>query len=247
MIFGPFDRTEIYANAGYGFHSNDARGATLRQDPSTGEPADPVTPLARAKSAELGVRSLPLPGWQTTLALWGLDIASELVFSGDAGTTEPSRPSRRYGVEWSNYFRVLPWMTLDADLSLSKARFRDADPVGSAIPGAVQTVVSAGVATDNRSGFFGSLRVRYFGPRPLIEDSSVRSQASTTVNALLGYELVRGLRAQVEVFNLLNAKVSDIDYFYASRLPGEPAIGIDDIHFHPTTPRSARVAVAYAF
>lgn len=247
MIFGPFDQTEIYANAGYGFHSNDARGATITVDPSTGEPAQRVTPLARAKAAEIGVRSLPLPGWQTTVALWGLDIASELVFVGDAGTTEASRPSRRYGLEWSNVFRVRPWMTLDADLSLSKARFRNDDPAGPFIPGAVQNVLSSGVSVDRLGDFFGSLHVRYFGPRPLIEDDSVRSKASTTVNALLGYEIVRGLRAQVEIFNLFDAKVSDVDYLYASRLAGEPAGGIDDVHSHPAQPRSARVALRVGF
>ena len=247
MIFGPFDQTEIYANAGYGFHSNDGRGATTRFDPSTGEPVSPVTPLARAKAAEVGVRSLPIPNWQTTVAVWGLDIASELVFSGDAGTTEPSRPSRRYGVEWSNSYRALPWMTLDADLSLSKARYRDEDPAGNLIPGAVQNVVVAGVSVDQFASLFGSIRVRYFGPRPLIEDGSVASKASTTVSALVGYELMRGLKAQVEVFNILNARVSDVDYYYASRLPGEPAGGVDDVHFHPAQPRSARFSLVFGF
>jgi len=247
MIFGPFDQTEIYANYGYGFHSNDARGATIRFDPSTGEPAQPVTPLARAEAAEVGVRTFPVKGWQTTVAFWGLDIDSELVFVGDAGTTEASRPSRRYGVEWSNYYRVLPWMTLDVDLSFSKARFRDDDPAGNLIPGAVQNVVVGGVSVDSLANFFGSLRVRYFGPRPLIEDGSVNSKASTTLSALVGYELIRGLRAQVEVFNILNAKVSDIDYYYPSRLPGEPEAGVDDVHFHPTQPRSARLSIVYGF
>ena len=247
MIFGPFGQTELYANFGEGFHSNDARGATIRVDPSTLEPAAPVTPPVRAQAAELGVRSLPLPGWQTTVAFWGLDLASELVFAGDAGTTEPSRPSRRYGVEWSNVFRVRPWLTLDADLSLSRARFRDEDPAGPFIPGAVESVASAGASVDRLGDFFGSLRVRYFGPRPLIEDDGVRSKASTSVNALLGWEIVRGLRAQLEILNVFDAKVSDVDYFYASRLPGEPAGGVDDVHFHPAQPRSARVGLTYGF
>jgi outer membrane receptor protein involved in Fe transport len=193
------------------------------------------------------VRSILLPGWQTTLALWGLDIASELIFVGDAGSTEASRPSRRYGVEWSNSYRLVRWLTLDADVSFSKARFRDSDPAGNRIPGSVETVVGAGLTADDLQGFFGSFRVRYFGPRALIENDSVRSKASTTVNALVGYELVRGLRARVEIFNLFDAKTSDIDYFYASRLPGEPAGGVEDIHFHPTAPRSARFSLAWAF
>jgi outer membrane receptor protein involved in Fe transport len=108
-------------------------------------------------------------------------------------------------------------------------------------------VVAAGVSVDSLASVCGSLRVRYFGPRPLVEDGSVSSKATTTVNALLGYELIRGLRAQVEVYNLLNAKVSDIDYDYASRLPGEPAGGVDDVHFHAVAPRSARVGLVYGF
>ena len=246
-IFGPYGQTEFYANAGYGFHSNDARGATITRDPLSGEPADPVTPLARAVSAEVGVRSMILPRWQSTLAVWGLGIDSELIFIGDAGSTEASRPSRRYGVEWSNYFRVLPWMTVDVDYSYSEARFRDDAPEGNFIPGAVQNVVAAGVSVDSIGDVFGSVRLRYFGERPLTEDNSVRSPASTTVNLMLGYELARGLRAQAEVFNVFDAQVSDIDYFYASRLPGEPAGGVDDIHFHPTQPRSVRFSVVYGF
>ncbi|MCI0635207.1 MAG: TonB-dependent receptor, partial [Actinobacteria bacterium] len=201
-IFGPYGQTELYANAGYGFHSNDARGATITRDPATGETAPRVTPLARAFSAEVGARSMILPRWQSTLAVWGLGIDSELTFVGDAGSTEASRPSRRWGVEWSNYFRVLPWMTLDLDYSYSNARFRDDAPEGSFIPGAVQNVVGAGVSVDSIADFFGSIRLRYFGPRPLVEDNSIRSDASTTVNLMLGYELVRGLRVQGEVFNL---------------------------------------------
>ena len=247
MIFGPYRDTEIYGNLGYGFHSNDARGTTITREPVTGEPAQRVTPLARAISAEAGVRSMILPRWQSTLALWGLDIASELVFVGDAGTTEASRPSRRYGVEWSNYFRVLPWMTVDLDYSYSVARFRDDAPEGNFIPGAVQNVVAAGVSVDSVGDVFGSIRLRYFGPRPLIEDNSVRSEASTTINLMLGYELVRGLRAQAEVFNLFDAKASDIDYDYASRLQGEPVGGVNDVHFHPTSPRSVRFSVVYGF
>lgn len=247
MIFGPFNGTEIYANAGFGFHSNDARGATITVDPKTGDPVQKVTPLARAKSAEIGVRSIIVPHLQTTLALWGLDIGSELVFSGDAGNTQASRPSRRYGVEWSNFYRPARWLTVDADLSLSKAQFRVDDPIGNSIPGAVQTVFASGLSVDNLGQTFGSLRFRYFGPRSLIEDDSVRSKATTTVNALLGYRFTQGLRAQLEVLNVLDAKVSEIDYFYTSRLQGEPAQGVDDIHFHPTSPRAARFSIAYGF
>ena len=247
LPFGPWAATEIYANAGLGFHSNDARGAVIRIDPKTGAPADRVTPLVRAKGAEVGVRTVRVRGLQSTVALWYLGLDSELLFVGDAGTTEAGRPSRRLGLEWSNYARVTPWLTLDGDLSFSRARFADDDPAGNVIPGALDRVISAGVTVSPQRSLFGSLRVRHFGPRPLIEDASVTSRSTTLWNAEAGYRVSSRARLVLEVFNLFDAEVSDIDYFYASRLPGEPAEGIEDVHTHPSLPRSARVALQLSF
>jgi len=247
LVFGPFSNTELYLNGGTGFHSNDGRGATLTVDPTTLEPLEKVKPLVRAKGAEVGVRSTNLRGFQTTLAVWLLDLDSELVFSGDAGDTEPSRASRRVGFEWANYWSVNRWLTLDADLAYSRARFTQYDPVGDHIPGAIEGVASAGLSVNDRSGFFGSLRYRYFGPRALIEDNSVRSTASTEVNLRAGYRLTKDLHVTLDVFNLFNQQSSDIDYYYTSRLPGEPLDGVADVHFHPVDKRSFRGSLAYSF
>ena len=176
------------------------------------------------------------------MALWTLNVASELLFVGDAGKTQASRPSRRYGVELANYYAPRRWLTLDGDVSWSNARFTDIDPVGDRIPGSVTTVISGGVTLDSLHDVFGSLRLRYFGPRALTEDDSVRSKATSLINLQLGYRLARNLKIGVDVFNRLDARDSDIDYYYTSRLPGEPAGGVDDIHFHPTLLRTkARV------
>ena len=234
-------------NAGTGFHSNDARGAVITVDPVSGEPVAPVTPLVRAKGAEIGLRTVRIRGLQSTVALWYLGIDSELLFVGDAGTTEPGRPSRRVGIEWTNYARLAPWMTVDADLAFTNARFTDDDPAGALIPGALDRVISAGVTIEPRESVFGSLRVRHLGPRPLIENGSVNSKNTTIWNGEVGYRLSNRARLVLEAFNLFDAEVSDIDYFYASRLPGEPADGVEDIHTHPALPRSARVGIQFAF
>ena len=247
VVIGPWRGTELYVNGGFGFHSNDARGATITVDPAAGDPAPRVTPLARARGAEVGVRSVRVPHLQTSLALWTLALDSELIFVGDAGTTEAGRPSRRYGVEWANYYSPASWLTLDVDVSLSRARFTDADPAGNVIPGAVSTVVQGGVTVDSVKNVFGSVRWRYFGPRALIEDVTVRSRATSLVSLEAGYRLTRSLRLAVDVFNVLDARHSDVDYFYASRLPGEPAEGIEDVHLHPTLPRTARVSLSVGF
>ena len=79
------------------------------------------------------------------------------------------------------------------------------------------------------------------GSRPLIEDASVRSKVTGLVNLEAGYRITKGVRLALAVFNLLDARASEIDYYYTSRLPVEPLGGIDDVHFHPTLPRTARV------
>ena len=246
-VFGPWSGTEIYGNAGMGFHSNDARGAAIRVDPSTGGPADPVTPLVRAKGAEVGLRTVRIPGVQSTIALWYLGLDSELLFVGDAGTTEAGRPSRRIGFEWTNYGRATPWLTWDADLAWTNARFTNDDPVGDHIPGALDRVISAGVTVEARQPIFGSLRVRHFGPRALIEDASVSSRSTTLWNGEIGYRLSDKARFVVEIFNIFDVEASDIDYFYASRLQGEFEEGMEDIHTHPALPRSAWFGFRYAF
>lgn len=118
LVFGPFDKTEFYLNAGQGFHSNDARAATITVNPS--DPSQPVQSaplLVRSTGAEIGVRSQKVKGLDTTFALFLLDFDSELLFVGDSGTTEASRPSRRVGFEWTNQYRPTPWAMLDLDLA----------------------------------------------------------------------------------------------------------------------------------
>jgi hypothetical protein len=249
-VLGPWAGTEFYVNGGLGFHSNSALGATLSVDPVTGDPAERSTPIVRARGAEVGVRTVRIPGLQTTATLWYLGFDSELQFVGDIGRTEAGRPSRRVGVEITNYARLSPWVTADLDLSFSKARFTDPDPAGDLVPGSLDRVISAGIAAKppgGANGLFGSARLRHFGPRPLIEDGSVKSKSTTILNGGVGYRFSERVRVVLEAFNILDAEVSDIDYFYTSRLPGEPEGGIDDIHLHPALPRSARVSVRLTF
>ena len=246
-VLGPWADTELYVNWGRGFHSNDVRGAVLTVDPRTGERVDPLTPLVAARGGEVGLRTVRIRGLQSTVALWYLGFDSELLFLGDSGITEANRPSRRYGLEWVNYLRLAPWMTAEAELSFTNARFTDEDPAGPFIPGALDRVVAATLTVAPARRVFGSVRVRHIGPRPLIEDASVRSESTTIWNAELGVTLNNLMRVSIEGYNLFNSAVADIDYFYASRLPGEPLDGLNDIHTHPSIPRTARVSLQFAF
>ncbi|MEH6434227.1 TonB-dependent receptor [Massilia sp. DD77] len=246
LVAGPWRDTEFFINGGRGFHSNDARGTTQTRL-NDGTPSLPVTPLVPTRGAELGLRSEPIRGLQSSLALWQLDIASELVFVGDAGETQASRASRRDGIEWNNHYVVRPWLLLDLDLALSRARYRDLDPARQFIPGSLNRVGSFGITVTEWRNWFGNLTIRYFGPRPLVEDKSVQSASTAMVYGRLGYRLGRNVRLTLDVFNLLDRKASDIDYFYVSRLEGEASGGQEDVHFHPVEPRTARLTLSYTF
>ncbi|HEY9066317.1 MAG TPA: TonB-dependent receptor [Burkholderiaceae bacterium] len=251
LVFGPWHKTEYFVNAGYGFHSNDARGVTAKLSPKELEPIESSPALVRTKGFELGLRTEIVPGLQTSLALWQLKLGSELVFSGDAGDTEASGASKRYGLELSNHWRATPWLLFDADIAISHARFDeaqgDAPNAGRYVPGAVARVASFGATVTELGPWFGQFQLRYFGPRPLIEDNSQHSKATTLAYLRVGYQLTKDLKLALDVFNLFDRKASDIDYDYASRLPGEASGGVNDIHFHPVEPRSARLTLTANF
>ena len=248
LVLGPWFDTELYVNYGGGFHSNDARGVT-----ATVDPASPLFNITRSPflvpstGYEVGLRNRSIAGLETSVALFRLDFASENIFQGDTGTTEPSRPTRRFGVEWTNRYAVTPSLSLEGDLTITNARFSSYDPVGNRVPEAPTTIASAGVTFGEPLGWFGSLRVRYFGPRPLIEDNTIRSRSTTLFNGRIGYNFENGVSVSLDVLNLTNSKSDQIAYAYASRLPGEPAEGLIDRVFHPVEPTAVRLTIAGRF
>jgi hypothetical protein len=239
------ETTELYASAGRGFHSNDARGVRLRVLPGALTPAEPAPFFSAADGAEVGARYEQGPV-KASLALWALDLESELIFVGDAGETETSGGTRRVGLEGLFSWSPTPAVSLDASGALTRARYRG-DPLGGdRIPNALEYVITAGVTARVWEGGVAQLTLRRLGPAPLIEDNSVRSPSATVANLALVQDFGRWA-VTFDVLNLLDSRDHDITYFYASRLPGEPAEGVEDIHFHPIEPRQVRVSLKYAF
>jgi hypothetical protein len=247
LVLGPWSKTEFFFNAGTGFHSNDARGTTITVDPADGvTPADRVDALVGATGLDVGVRTALVPNTQFSVSLWSLKLDSELLFVGDAGTTEASRASERRGIEAAVIWNPLSWLIVDADLAWSRARFQDSDPAGNRIPGAVENVASLGLAVDHPSGWFGGARFRHFGAAPLIEDNQVRSEPTTLVNVEAGYRFWQRYKISAAVYNVFDSADNDITYFYESQLANETA-PVDDIHFHPVEPRTVRITLTATF
>lgn len=244
LAWQPAKGIELYANYGESFHSNDVRGATITVDPVTGDPADRVQLLPRARGAELGARVESQAFTGSIVGYW-LTLQSELVFVGDAGATEPNDASRRYGVEATAFWRPATWLTVDASAAATNARFRNVAAGFRRIPGSVSSVIAAGATVDLRNGLSGSVRLRHFGKAPLIEDGSVTSDPTTLVNVGLYYRTGK-LRFGLDLFNIFDAKDADITYFYESQLPGE-ATPVEDRHLHPVEPRQVRASVRVSF
>ncbi|HEX4406287.1 MAG TPA: TonB-dependent receptor, partial [Polyangia bacterium] len=249
LIFGPWKKTELYLNVGSGFHSNDARGVTITAD-AAGDAQGRVPLLVRTKGAEIGTRTSIVPGLVSTLSLWFLQSDSELTFDGDSGDTEANGPTRKYGVEWANFYKPTRWLSLSGDFALSHARYLSEQPAadgqkGRYIANSIPVVVSAAAVIETPTGIFGGVRLRYFSSQPIIEDDSQRQPASTIVNAMLGYRVGR-YEVSAEALNLLDSKADDIAYYYASRLAGETA-AVNDFHVHPVEPFQLRGSLTAHF
>jgi hypothetical protein len=260
FIIGPWSDTEFYIQGGFSFHSNDVRGTTQRAEPISPDnpfpaPSTPIQPLVPTKGAEVGIRTLAVPHLQSTLSFWYLYSDSELQQSGDTGGTVASAsPSNRYGIEWANYYTPLEHLAFDFDLADSKALFTAIDPddAGSGSPGgkwvpeAVGWVVSSGMTVQQYKGFWGSLRLRYFGPRNLTSDAIYRSASTALLNVEIGYHFNEKWRFSAQLFYLLNRYDHDIVYAYTSRITPTSAAEFTDV-FHPVEPFQVRFALVRTF
>lgn len=236
------DTLEGYLNWGRGFHSNDVRGATITADPVTGDPVEQVAALVRSDGAEVGLRYEAGRRFNATAVAFWLELDSELVFVGDAGTTEPNDATERTGVELTTFWQANDWLAVNAAYTVTDAKFKVDQGGGREIPGAVGKTFSLGLTGAWENGLHASARLRYLGDAPLIEDGSVESGNSLLVNAGVGYRL-RNIEFRLDVFNLLDSDDADISYYYASRLPGENLDGVEEVHFHPLEPRTIRASV----
>ncbi len=239
MTFGPFAKTELFFGAGMGYHSNDARSATVTQtpgDPATPEGASPL--LVRSRGAEVGIRTKIVPNLDSSVSLFYLHQDFELFFDGDTGDTAAGLPSQRTGIEFTNDYHPTSSAHIDADLALTRARFLGFDMAQQALltsltgtlqaqignaPGnfiynAPWMVASAGITLGEKTGWFSSLRWRYISSRPLTEDGVFQSPPQNLFNGAVGYHFDNGWSITFDALNMLNSTVDNATYAYGSLL-----------------------------
>ncbi len=242
------ENVETYFNFGQGFHSNDARGATIVVDPVSGEMSEPVDLLSRSQGAEVGAKLFDGNRYSISTSLWYLQLDSELLFVGDAGNTEASRASERSGIEVASYFWFAEGWSIDTELAWTRSRFTENElEEGKHVDGSLPFVASAGISyAPSATGFHGALRYRHFAARVLDSFKQQEADATQVVNFGVGYRWQQW-SVGVDILNLFDSTDHDIDYFYPSRLSGEAEEGVEDLHFHPVEPRSVRLRLEASF
>ncbi|ULA64113.1 MAG: Putative TonB-dependent receptor [Nitrospira sp.] len=239
VVLGPWASTELFLNYGEGYHSNDARSAVALGS----------SPLARARSYEIGVRSKPFgsEGLELIATLWRLDLKSELVFVGDEGTTEIRGATTREGVEVAARGQVWGPLYFNGSVTWTKAEFRN----GDAIPLAPEVTAYGALLLKWPEGLTSQLQATYLGVRPLIEDRSIKSPAWIDFDLSERYQLpIKLSHGRLEAFlfiqNLFNTKWEQATFAFASQLRNEPA-AVTDIHFVPGNPRMVMGGLAWYF
>jgi outer membrane receptor for monomeric catechols len=240
LILGPWATTEFFANYGEGYHSNDARSAVT---PGS-------SPLARAKSYEVGMRSKPwgADGLELIATVWQLDLQSELVLNGDAGTTDIRGPSRRRGVEVAARGQIWGPLHMNSSLTWTNAEFRN----GVAIPLAPEWTAYGAVLLKWPEGLTSQLQATYLGVRPLTEDRSVTSPSWLVFDLSERYQLPVTLpQGRMDAFlfiqNLLNTQWEPAIFSFTSQLRNEASPAVNAIQFVPGNPRTVLAGLAWYF
>jgi len=236
LTFEPGPATTLFANAGVGFHSNDAR-AVVRST-STHES------LPQAVGYEIGARHTWNAG-SLALSAWGLDLTSELVWSGDGGTTEPSGRSRRVGSDIEARVRVFSWLWADADVNVARGRLRDEPRGADRIPLAPSLTTAGGLTTTEVRGVNAGVRWRHVGARPANEDNTVRARGYALVETFASVRLP-GTTIRFAVDNVFNARWNEAQFATTSRLRGESA-PVTELHYTPGAPRTVTLGIERRF
>jgi outer membrane receptor protein involved in Fe transport len=266
LTITPLENTEIYLNFGQGFHSNDARANITGQfsgqrASGTGvEVAGRATPLARGTGYEIGARTRLFDRIDLAAAVWNLKLGSELVFSGDAGTDEPSgASSRRYGVDFEARWQINDWLYADYDLSWVHARFDN----GGFVPLAPPILMNGGLTADFHNGFTIALRGRYLTDRPADEGNRLQAEGYYLLDLFAKYRW-RNVELGIQLLNLTNTSWREAQFEDNSCVrsqvqsrdaarpcfskPGkDPVTPPGAIHFTPGNPIGVRAGVTVFF
>ena len=229
VTISPFRQWDLFASAGHGFHSNDARGAVLARGAAD--------LLVTAKTYELGTRVRPVRGLKLDVAGFLIDLDSETVWVGDAGGTEPSGATRRLGAEATIAFDWEDWLFADVQGTIVQPRYKQNAGNGDAVALAPTHTLTASFGLRPKIGDFtpfGGVRFKGITDRPATEDGSLTADGFAIVDLNAGLRW-RFLEAALDVQNLFDIAWREVNFATETRLAYEPA-PVSGIHYSPGWP-----------
>lgn len=236
-IYTPNTSLQLFAKAGFGYHSNDTRVVTA----NTGEETLPA-----AVGGDLGAIIKPVKGLIINTALWGLALEQEFVYVGDAGVVEPSGRSRRVGVDVGARYQINDWLYANADINYTLARSIDEPDGQDFIPLAPDLTSAGGLSVQNLNKFSGSINYRYIKDRPANEDNSIVAEGYFVTDLNANYEFAKNWTVGLIIENLFDTEWNETQFATETRLFNE-AVPVEEITFTPGTPFFARLKLSVNF
>ncbi len=227
---------QLFAKAGKGFHSNDARVVVENEGKQI---------LPAAYGADFGVILKPSENILINVAAWYLYLDQEFVYVGDAGVVEPSGKSKRQGIDITSRFQFTKNIFANANFNFTKPRSVGEPKGANYIPLAPTFTSVGGLYYKAQKGFNGGINYRYIMNRPANEDNSIVAKGYFLLDAAVNYT-----RPNFEIGlafeNILNIKWNEAQFATESRLMNEPA-PVNELHYTPGTPFFARLKLAFFF
>lgn len=229
------EQMTFFVNAGSGFHSNDARSAVDTEGKGS---------LARALGTEAGVRMTPHANARVSADLWYLYLTSEQVWSGDAGGTSPSDPTRRFGLDIEGSIDATSWLAVDANVTWAKSTLVANQGNGGALALAPRWMGSGGVSVHDKRNFV-SVRTRGIADRAGNDDGTLTAKGYLLFDLIAGKK-VGNFDLELTVANLLNTKWREAQFAEESRVTPTADV-MEQMHFTPGMPLTATIKAAYKF
>ncbi|MES2776266.1 MAG: TonB-dependent receptor [Bacteroidota bacterium] len=236
LFYTPSSKAQLYAHAGYGFHSNDARSILG---------GDVKKILPTAKGVEIGGIFQPAKTLFVQAAIWRMDFESELVYSGDAAVTEPSNKTLRYGYDLSVRYQFANNLSFENDFTFSHSRDREAAKGENYLALAPRYTSTGGLIYRNKT-FDAAIRYRSLGNRPANADYSIVARGYSVTDLNAAYRCNGHLEFTASIANLFNVKWKETQFETESRLQNETQ-SVSEIHFTPGTRFGFKVGATYRF